>query len=158
MNHRRTLIGFGVIGLVWACPGCTSRAGPTIAPDASDLGGELSRILSRQAAFWNQGDLEAFMRPYWRSPDLTFSSGGRVTRGWQPTLENYRKRYPNPAAMGHLTFDKLEITPLGLRAALVLGRWHLERDEPTGGAFTLVFRKLSGRWVIVHDHTSVDVR
>jgi hypothetical protein len=36
-----------------------------------------------------------------------------------------------------------------------LGEWKLERDEePVSGNFSLVFRKIDGRWVIVHDHTS----
>lgn len=96
------------------------------------------------------------MQPYDRSPYLTFSSGGKVTRGWQATLDGYRKRYPTREAMGHLTFSDLEITELGNQAALVLGRWRLDRDEPIGGAFTLVFTKKGSRWRIVHDHTSRD--
>ena len=96
------------------------------------------------------------MEPYWRSPDLTFSSGGKVTRGWQATLDSYRKRYPTREAMGHLTFGDLEITELGRGAALVLGRWQLDRNEPVGGAFSLVLRRKGSRWVIVHDHTSRD--
>jgi len=113
-------------------------------------------IIQEQAKAWNRGDIEAFMQSYWASDDLTFSSGGKVTRGWQATLEGYRRRYPTPEAMGQLTFDELEITPLGERVALVLGRWHLDRDEPVGGAFSLVMKKEAGRWLIIHDHTSRD--
>jgi len=60
--------------------------------------------------------------------------------------------------MGHLVFSDLEITELGADAALVLGRWKLDRDDPVGGAFTLVMRKDedTGRWTIIHDHTSRD--
>ena len=97
-----------------------------------------------------------FMAPYWQSSALTFSANGRITRGWQPVLENYRKRYPDREAMGHLTFTDLEVSKLGDEAALVLGRWKLERTEPIGGAFTLVWRRIGGRWLIVHDHTSRD--
>jgi beta-aspartyl-peptidase (threonine type) len=57
--------------------------------------------------------------------------------------------------MGHVTFSDFEITPLGDSAALVLGEWKLDRaSEPVAGNFTLVVRKIDGRWVIVHDHTS----
>ncbi|MCH8252287.1 MAG: hypothetical protein IID36_07530 [Planctomycetes bacterium] len=31
-------------------------------------------MLQRQAEAWNAGDIDAFMEPYWRSPDLTFTS------------------------------------------------------------------------------------
>lgn len=119
-------------------------------------------MLYRQADAWNAGDLEAFMEPYWHSADLTFSAGGTVTRGWKHTLANYCRRYPTRADMGTLTFSHLEVTALGNDAALVLGRWHLNRDDPVGGAFSLVLRRIEGtdtagpRWVIIHDHTSRD--
>lgn len=122
----------------------------------SNTSSQIRNILGRQADDWNRGDVESFMQAYWKSPDLTFSSGGRITRGWQNTLDHYYERYPNQKEMGHLDFSFLEITPIGFDAALVLGRWHLDRDKPVGGVFSLVFRKMQGRWVIVHDHTSVD--
>jgi beta-aspartyl-peptidase (threonine type) len=117
---------------------------------------DIRTVLDRQAAAWNAGDVETFMEGYWRSPQLTFSSGGQVTRGWRPTLERYKQRYPDRATMGRLTFSDLEITMLGRDAALVLGRWRLEREQPVGGNYTLILRRIGGRWVIVHDHTSKD--
>jgi len=113
-------------------------------------------MLEQQAQAWNAGDIDAFMVPYWRSPDLTFSSGGKVTRGWQATLDRYHQRYPTREAMGRLSFSDIEVTLPGPSVTLVLGRWRLERAEPIGGAFSLVLRKVDGRWVIIHDHTSTD--
>jgi beta-aspartyl-peptidase (threonine type) len=137
-----------MIHAVGACAGCASRITGPAAREA------IPKLLAAQEAAWNAGDVDAFMEPYWRSPELTFSSGGKVAHGWTSTLENYHKRYPNREAMGRLTFSDLEITELGPGAALVLGRWHLDRDDPVGGAFTLVWRRQSGRWLIIHDHTS----
>lgn len=96
------------------------------------------------------------MEHYLKSDELTFSSGGKVTRGWQATLDSYRKRYPDRQAMGQLEFSSLEFRTLGESAALVLGNWLLKRDkqEDVGGNFTLVLQKLDVGWVIVHDHTS----
>jgi ketosteroid isomerase-like protein len=119
----------------------------------------IERVLTDQAAAWNRGDLEAFMDGYWRSPDLVFTSGGRVQRGWQTTLDRYVASYgSSPETMGRLTFSDLEIHPLGGGAAWALGRWGLEFEggESPGGIFTLVFREIEGRWLIVHDHTSSD--
>ena len=129
-----------------------SRLGP-IHPNA-DLLDALEDILQTQAAAWNRGDIDAFMDHYWKSEDLTFSSGGKTTRGWQTTKDNYKRRYPTRDQMGKLTFDQLEVFPLGDTAALLLGHWHLDRTNPVGGNFSLVFRKIDGAWVIVHDHTS----
>jgi uncharacterized protein (TIGR02246 family) len=121
---------------------------------AEDAAGEIRAVLAQQAEAWNRGDIDAFMEHYWKSDELTFSSGGQTTRGWKSTKENYQRRYPTREKMGRLTFSQLEITPLGNEAALVLGRWRLEREEPVGGNFSVVFRKIDGRWVIIHDHTS----
>ena len=110
--------------------------------------------LDTQRQAWNAGNIDQFMESYWKSENLTFSSGGKTIRGWQATLDRYKKRYPDKSAMGELSFDQLEITPLGDAAALVLGRWQLKRTEPIGGNFSLVLRKIDGAWRIIHDHTS----
>jgi len=142
--------GYVLMGLLFAAVGVLGRAAT-----ADDTAKEIEAVLSRQAEAWNRGDIDGFMEHYWKSNELTFSSGGQTTRGWKSTKENYQRRYPTREKMGRLTFSELEITPLGESAALVLGRWRLARDEaPVGGNFSLVCRKIDGKWVIVHDHTS----
>jgi beta-aspartyl-peptidase (threonine type) len=126
---------------------------------AEDPAAEIRAVLTQQAEAWNRGDIDAFMEHYWKSDELTFSSGGNTTRGWKNTKEGYQRRYPTREKMGQLTFSQLEVTPLGDSAALVLGRWRLQREEsPVGGNFSLVCRKTDGKWVIVHDHTSLAER
>ncbi len=122
----------------------------------SDAREEIVDVLREQVDAWNQGDLDGFMDGYWQSPDLVFTSGGRVQRGWQTTLERYRSAYgERPETMGRLTFSDLEVHPLDRWNAWVLGRWSLETGQgERGGVFTLVFQEIDGRWVIVHDHTS----
>jgi uncharacterized protein (TIGR02246 family) len=114
-------------------------------------------ILDAQQEAWNRGDYEGFMEGYWKSDSLTFASGNRVTRGWQTTLENYKVRYPDRAAMGRLTFTLYEIRVLSETDAFVFGRYELARqnDRPTG-LFTLLFKKAGEQWRIVFDHTSTD--
>lgn len=108
-----------------------------------------------QAVAWNRGDIEGFMAGYWKSDKLTFISGLNVTRGWQGTLDRYKKTYDSRAKMGVLTFSDLEITMLGKDAAVVLGSWALkrEKDDPHG-KFTLTFKKFKEGWRIIMDHTS----
>jgi len=107
-----------------------------------------------QAAAWNRGDIEGFMQGYWNSDKLVFVSN-QVTRGWQPTLDRYKKTYDSRAKMGTLTFSDLEITVLSKDAAVVLGSWSLARESDNPhGKFTLIFRKFKDGWKIVHDHTS----
>lgn len=117
---------------------------------------EIRALIDQQAKDWNAGDIEAFMKVYWQSDELTFSSAGNITRGFDATLARYKQRYPDAEAMGRVTFSDLEFLPLGRAAMQVLGVWDLKRDEePIGGRFTLVFRRLPSGWKIVHDHTSV---
>lgn len=114
-------------------------------------------VLDDQQAAWNRGDVDAFMKGYWNSPDLTFAGSSGITRGWEPVTARYRKNYPDAAAMGHLDFSDIEIRELGNNAALVLGRWHLKRaNDAPGGVFTLVFQRFPEGWRIIHDHTSAD--
>lgn len=116
---------------------------------------DIRKVLSEQTAAWNKGDLEGFMQGYWNSPQMTFISGDKVTKGWQPTLENYKKSYNTKAKMGELSFSELEITVTSKNSAVVLGRFTLvrEKDKPTG-MFTLNFRKFKEGWRIILDHTS----
>ena len=112
-------------------------------------------VLNAQRDAWNRGDVEGYMDGYERSEQTVFVSGDNLTRGWQTVLERYKKNYNTREKMGTLTFSDLDVTLLGRDAAVVLGRWHLQRanDEPHG-RFTLVFRRTKQGWKIIHDHTS----
>jgi ketosteroid isomerase-like protein len=112
-------------------------------------------VLRTQQVAWNRGDIDSFMQGYWKSDSLLFVGKSAPTHGWQATLNNYKKSYPDKAAMGTLTFDILKVELLDKTNAFVLGGWHLKREKDTpGGYFTLWFRKVNGGWKIVIDHTS----
>lgn len=115
------------------------------------------RVLQAQTEAWNHGDLEAYMEGYWKSDKLTFYGGGTVVRGWQATLERYRRRYQSEGrAMGQLDFPDQEVEILGPDTALARGHYHLrmpDGSEPRG-LYTVILRKLPEGWRIVHDHSS----
>jgi ketosteroid isomerase-like protein len=116
---------------------------------------EIRSVMNEQTAAWNRGDIPGFMRGYWNSDKLVFVGSSGVTRGWQPTLDRYKKSYETREKMGTLAFFDLEIEVLSKDAAVVLGSWSLARatDNPNG-KFTLIFRKFKDGWRIIHDHTS----
>ena len=123
----------------------------------ADASAPVRTLLDAQVVAWNRGDLESFMAGYWRSPELVFCSGATVSKGWDATLERYRKRYQAEGReMGTLRFESLEIQPLGPDAAFARGEYWLRMSDgqQPHGRFTLVLRRLSGAWRIVHDHTS----
>ena len=136
--------------LLVALPICISAQSSNVKTIAA-----IRAVVDAQREAWNRGDIEGYMNGYDRSPEIVFISGDRVTRGWQNTLDRYKKSYDSREKMGTLTFSDLEITILSKDAAVVLGRWRLQRskDEPHG-RFTLLFRKTKAGWRIVHDHTS----
>ena len=116
---------------------------------------DIRRVMDEQVAAWNQGDIDGFMQGYWKSENLVFVSGDRVTRGWQQTTDNYKKNYNTREKMGVLTFSELEIEILSKDAVKVLGRWRVAHEpQDNQGRFTLIFRKFKDGWKIVHDHTS----
>jgi len=146
---RSGILALGGIGLADVLKSCAAAGG------SSKDTAVIEAVLTAQAEAWNRGDIDGFMEHYWKSDELTFSSGGETTRGWTNTKENYYKRYPTREQMGQLRFSQLEVTSLGVSAALVLGRWRLARDvSPVSGSFSLIFRRIDGKWVIIHDHTS----
>jgi beta-aspartyl-peptidase (threonine type) len=116
-------------------------------------------VLTAQQEAWNRGDIDAFLKGYWHSPDLTFSGSNGIFRGWDAVMARYKKNYPGRSAMGTLDFSNLEFRFLGTDAALVLGHWHLKREkDEIGGVFTLVFQRLPEGWRIIHDHTSASTQ
>lgn len=112
-------------------------------------------ILNRQTQDWNRGDISAFMKGYWESDSLMFIGKNGVTYGYQTTLNNYKKNYPDVTAMGQLQFNILQVKPLGEGHYFVLGKWMLKRTiGDLSGHYTLLFKKIKGEWVIVADHSS----
>jgi ketosteroid isomerase-like protein len=115
------------------------------------------QVMHSQQNAWNKHDLEGFMAGYWNSPDLTFFSGAKITNGWQPTLDRYRKTYQGEGReMGELEFSDLNVVALSADSAFVRGTWKLTMADgkTPHGLFTLIFRKFPDGWKIVHDHTS----
>ena len=116
---------------------------------------KIRQLLLAQTESWNRGDIEGFMQTYWKSDSLMFIGKSGVTRGWQKTLENYKKGYPDAAAMGKLSFDILSVKMVAQNHCFVVGKWMLKRSiGDVSGHYTLLLKKMGGRWVIVADHSS----
>lgn len=116
----------------------------------------IMHVLNTQISAWNTGNIDQFMVGYWPSDSLMFIGKSGMNQGYQTTLDNYKKGYPDRAAMGTLKFDILKIKPLGKKHCFVVGKWHLTRPEKgdVGGHFSLVFEKQKRKWVIIADHSS----
>ncbi len=107
-----------------------------------------------QEKSWNNFDIPGFMNFYWNNDSLKFIGSKGITYGWKKTLDNYIKGYPTKETMGKLDFTIIEATQLSKTSIYVIGKWELTRENPVGGYFTLLWKKIDGKWVIVADHTS----
>ena len=118
--------------------------------------------MKNQEKSWNNADISGFMNYYWNNDSLKFIGSKGITYGWQKTYDNYVKSYPTKEAMGLLTFAIIETTKISNNYIFVIGKWDLKKatsagsatNKPSGGYFTLLWRKINGNWVIVTDHTS----
>lgn len=115
----------------------------------------IKQILEKQTEAWNKGDIDAFMQTYWKSDSLVFVGKNGVTYGWQNTLDNYRKGYPDKTAMGRLQFTIIRIESLSDQVYNVIGKWHLTRTIGNlQGHYTLIIKRINDKWLIVQDHSS----
>jgi len=115
----------------------------------------IRQVLRMQESAWNEGRIDGFMAGYWQNDSLLFIGQSGITYGWLPALNNYKKHYPDTASMGHLTFRILQMKSLSSQYCFVVGRWGLRRSVGNlAGYFTLLFRKIGGKWLIVADHSS----
>lgn len=144
----RVVLGLCLALLSWC--GCAAEP----AAMASDEQ-QIRDVLTAQAGAWNRGDIDGFMQGYWHSEQLRFASGGSITYGWDGANRRYHEHYPDRSAMGILEFSELDVERVAPDAAIVFGRWALQRqhDRPHG-LFTLVLRKTAEGWKITRDHTS----
>lgn len=112
-------------------------------------------VLIEQEEAWNKGDLDGFMKHYWKSENLQFVSKNGIRKGWQAVYDSYQKNYTSKGEMGKLSFSILDIQSIDKKNALVNGSWKVENKSGVhSGFFTLWFKKIEGKWLIVMDHTS----
>jgi peptidoglycan/xylan/chitin deacetylase (PgdA/CDA1 family)/ketosteroid isomerase-like protein len=127
--------------------------------------GQVAALLKTQAEAWNRGDMEAFTSVY--AEDASFASPTGLTRGRQEVLDRYRKKYPDAASRGTLSFELLEsrlasgvevsvfgdAVPSDVHGVSVLARWKLAYpDKPEASGLTLlVLRPSRDSWEIVQD-------
>jgi len=114
----------------------------------------IKAVMSMQEKAWSAGNLEQFMTGYVNDESLTFIGSRGLSYGWETTLSNYKKGYPDKAAMGKLSFDVLELKSLSPEFCYMIGKFYLKREaEDLSGYFTLLWQKIEGEWKVIADQT-----
>jgi ketosteroid isomerase-like protein len=115
----------------------------------------IKKIMDQQSQCWSNGDIDGFMNGYWKSDSLRFLGRKGLTKGWQATLDNYKKSYPDKQTMGKLKFTHISFEPLNNTQMFVVGKWSLEREKDTlRGYYSILWRKFDGQWKVIFDHSS----
>ncbi len=109
-------------------------------------------VMAQQEKAWSNNDLEGFMKGYWKSDSLKFFGSSGLTKGWQQTLDNYKKGYPTKEHSGILNFTIKDISKIDEGSYWVMGEYHLKRGVgDANGVFLIIFKKINGVWKIVAD-------
>lgn len=129
-------------------------ATPAAATPQSERSSILS-VIARMEAAWNRGDFRGYMAGF-QNPGVLFVSGGKFQDGWQGTLDHYVRDYGGDAGRrGKLHFYEMKVDILAPDAAMLVGRYRLERTgRITEGVNTRLFRKTHGKWRISVNHVS----
>ena len=109
-------------------------------------------VMKTQEKAWSNNDLEGFMKGYWQSDSLKFYGSRGLTKGWQQTLDNYKKGYPTKEHSGSLNFTIDDISKIENGTYSVMGQYHLKRSVgDANGVFLIIFKKINGEWKIIAD-------
>jgi len=110
------------------------------------------KVMKDQEIAWSNNDLEGFMKGYIKSDSLKFYGKSGLTKGWQQTLDNYKKGYPTKQHSGTLTFTINDISKIENDSYWVMGEYFLSREvADANGVFMIIFKNMDGSWKIVAD-------
>ena len=116
---------------------------------------DIMNVMTFQEKALNKGDINLFMEGYLKSKELVFSGSSGPVYGWKATKKRYFKSYPTLESMGQLTFSVKKIKSLTKKTAYLIGEFYLKRAMGDSfGHFTLIWKNIEGKWLIVSDHTS----
>jgi len=116
---------------------------------------DIMKVMKFQENAWNSGDINSFMQGYIKSDELVFSGKSGPVYGWNETRNRYLKNYPDTQTMGQLKFTVNKIRSVSSDVAFLIGEYYLTRStEDSYGYFTLFWKKINNKWLIISDHTT----
>lgn len=132
-------------------------AGPTQqATNPAEIRREVLAVFQHGAKAWNAGNLDDFMSTYLPDTETTFITKSGVLHGPAAIRDVYASRFAPGAQRDSLRFQVVEIDILAPDAVNAIAWYVLMRGDSvtSRGPTSLVMRRVSGQWRIVHDHSS----
>lgn len=130
--------------------GCRFEVG-----EDENLEDSIEVMLRQTAAAWNAGDLEGVLRAYAEGASTSFMSADGPVYGRDALRARFAPAFEPGAERDSVRLERIEVRTLPPLAGIATGRYVLERDGEASDAgwFTLVVRRTSDGWRIVHDHS-----
>ena len=147
------MLKFNYILLLFVVLNCK----PSSLKNYKDSCEEINDLMYEQEESWNKGNIEDFMKKYWRNDSLIFIGKSGINYGWNKTTSNYKKSYPSRNSMGLLHFNNIKCLPINDTTHIISGQWNISRLDSSkniGGYYSLMWIKKEDGWRIVYDHTS----
>ena len=147
------MLKFNYILLLFVLLNCK----PSSLKNYKDSCEEINDLMYEQEDSWNEGNIEDFMKKYWRNDSLIFIGKSGINYGWNKTTSNYKKSYPSRNLMGLLHFNNIKCLPINDTTHIISGQWNISRLDSSkniGGYYSLMWIKKEDGWRIVYDHTS----
>ncbi|MBT7850616.1 MAG: DUF4440 domain-containing protein [Flavobacteriaceae bacterium] len=139
----KNILAFAVLVTIYSC---------NMKADIKADKAAILKVMKNQEVAWSTNDLDGFMEGYYKSDSLKFYGKNGLTKGWQQTLDNYKKGYPSKDHSGTLTFQITDISPIESQSYWVMGSYFLKRNiGDANGVFMVIFKKIKGKWKIVSD-------
>jgi uncharacterized protein (TIGR02246 family) len=144
-----------VLPLLLVAAAACSRPQTSPTPNADDAR-QIIAGLQASAQAWNRNDLEGFIAVYADGPNTTFI-GQDVVHGKDAIRDFYRSTwFRTGSPPGELTYDRIDVRPLGRDHALAVGHWHVlmrSNNQMRNGIFSLTYERTPQGWRIIHDHS-----
>ena len=147
------MLKFNYILLLFVVLNCK----PSSLKNYKDSCEEINDLMYEQEESWNKGNIEDFMKKYWKNDSLIFIGKSGINYGWNKTTSNYKKSYPSRNSMGLLHFNNIKCLPINDTTHIISGQWNISRldsSKNVGGYYSLMWIKKEDGWRIVYDHTS----
>ncbi len=135
-----------------AVAGCSVHASRGVTPESARAAAET--LLAHGARAWNRGDLDDFMSDY--TEDASFVTAREVVHGRANIRARYAPRFQPGAVRDSLSFQALEVDAVGPDAINMIAYYVLMRRDSViaRGPTSLLLKRIGGRWLIAHDHSS----
>ena len=128
--------------------------GAASAQDAAETA--IQKELDGMLDAWNRDDLDAHLAPYADSATWTTSTG--LLHGKAAIRETLVKSFQRGTELvGELSFGKAVFRRLGPDAMVTNGSFqvsNLPNGKAINGQSTLIWKRVGGKWQILHDHSS----